>query len=102
MLLWLPGGVQHLLITWFWKCPLTDVTLRSWNSEDEKQAGLEGFGSSCCEPRMVKCFQRGEIHTHMQCYSWKLFLQFPSSTLVLETCPEFWIHLLRAAVLPCQ
>lgn len=58
MLLWLPGGVQHLLMTCFWKCPLTDVTLRSWNSKDEKQAGLEGFGSSCCKPRMVKRFQR--------------------------------------------
>lgn len=102
MLLWLPGGVQYLLITCFWKCPLTDVTLRSWNSEDEKQVGSEEFGSSCCEPRMVKCFQRGNIHAYMQSYSWKLFLQFLSSPLVLETLPGFWIHLLRAAMLLCR
>lgn len=32
----------------------------------------------------------------------KLFLQFLSSPLVVETLPEFWIHLLRAVMLPCH
>lgn len=38
----------------------------------------------------------------MQSYSWKLFLQFLFSPLVLETVPEFWIHLLRAGMLACH
>lgn len=56
---------------------------------------------------VVKGFHRGEVHTACtQSPSWRLFLQFLLSPLVLEALPVFWIravwtHLLKAAILTC-